>query len=144
MFPFVELVEGEPRHFYGCSKCSHYECENLNDESDPLVAESLERLRRDAEEKFASLGEKNIATLAARIRLISRIQYGAAFLLLVTGVVLISITGYPWHLLNTTALAALIFFQGMRSSYRYWQLVNRTLYQPGAFRAWLRSGQWLI
>lgn len=144
MFPFTEPVDGIDRDFYGCSRCDHYEAADLSDGKDAVVADSLSRLRKIADSRIGGLSAEETAHLKSRLKSNSRFQYLFSLAFLATGVYLIFRTGSAWSLLNATALAALLFAHGLRSSYRYWQVCNNIFYQPGAFRRWLGLGQWLV
>ena len=144
LFPFVEEIQGVAHDFYGCSKCDHFQTADLSDERDEAVADSLGRLRRIVSTRIDGLSRDEALRLQRRLKSNSRYQYFFSVVLLVTGVTLLEITGSAWPLMNSTALGALLFVHGLRSSYRYWQVCNNVFFQPGAFRRWLGLGQWLV
>lgn len=144
MFPFTEPVKGEDRDFYGCSRCDHFEAADLANEKDAVVAESLGRLRELANERIDGLSQEQAQVLKQRLKSNSRFQYFFSVVLLSAGGYLFYLSGSAWYLLNATGLSMLLFAHGLRSSYRYWQVCNNMFYQSGAFRRWLRLGQWLI
>lgn len=43
-----------------------------------------------------------------------------------------------------TCVITAFFVNGMRRSYRYWQLENKIIFQEGAFKEWLKSGNWFV
>lgn len=144
MFPFTELVEGESRKFFGCSRCDHFEAVNLSNSEDVVAAESLSRLREIAASRLGSLSPQERERRNDRMKVASRLQYLFSVGLLVFAVVLLFRTDAIWPPLNVAAFSVLLFAHGLRSSYRYWQVRNNILYQPGSFRRWLGLGQWLV
>lgn len=76
-------------------------------------------------------------------RIRSRWHYvGALILLIVAGYFLVVDPG--WTGMNALGLAALNFAQGLRASYRHWQMRTRTFFVEGAFKEWLAQGHWLV
>jgi hypothetical protein len=72
----------------------------------------------------------------------ARIYYGASALL---GLGFLYMIGSGSSLLlafNWLAIAAALFVLGLTKAYRAWQVKTGTLFVPGAFWGWLRSGKW--
>lgn len=144
MFRFDETIEGQPREFFGCSRCDHFEAVDLSDEKDAVASDSLSRLRSITEDRLKTIGKDGVDNMRRRYRINSRFQYFFSFVLLGFGFYLLVAGGSAWTLINASALALLMFAQGLRLSYRHWQLANGELYRPGAFRRWMAEGKWLI
>lgn len=139
MFRFSEVVDGVSKEFYGCSHCDHFE--PLDVERDPEALHDLQDLARHRLEEMTAEQRAN-AERTYRWR--SRGSLAISLVFLVGGFwVLLSGIGVAISL-NLGAMAALFFVQGLRASYRYWQLETGMLYQPDAFKLWMASGKWLV
>jgi hypothetical protein len=76
----------------------------------------------------------------------SRIYYACALCCFVYLIYCIIFTDAPLLRIIPTYLAVISAFlvNGMRRSYRYWQLRNKVIYQEGAFKIWLYEGKWFV
>ncbi|MFC4423558.1 hypothetical protein [Cupriavidus pampae] len=132
-------VDGQQQPFRGCDNCDYYEARDVRRDDD-----SLSRLREIAEERLQDMGGEEIALQTRRFRRLSRIWYALALLVAAGALALVMLQlfglTFVFLLLFSINLAA----QGMAASYRYWQLSHRTLFVRGAFRQWLRNGEWII
>jgi len=139
LFPFSEIVEGQPRRFLGCNFCDHYQAADLS--VDPA---STKRLQHLAAIQTASLSPEDLATLIARYRKRSRWHYFFSVAAICWSIYLLCTGAMAWSFLNAMVIALLMFVQGLVASYRNWQLLNSRLYVPGSFFEWLKAGQWLV
>lgn len=147
LFPFSEKIAGAEQHFYGCSQCDYYQAKSIDND---LSAQK--RLREVAFAKINEMGPKEYAKLVRKYQLGSRWLYAFALVATVFGCGLFGYglaTDAPagdvaLPFLSALAVSIFLFVQGLVASYRHWQVRERLFFIPGAFKRWLRTGQWLI
>lgn len=139
LFKFTVEKDGELHRALGCNLCAHYEASDV----DADVA-SQERLRAIVQRQRKAIGEAGLTERHRKHVLMSRFFYFGAAVLWCVATYHVVFRGVGWGFGNALALSVWMFTQGLRTSYRSWQLATNTFYQPGAFMVWLKSGQWLV
>lgn len=139
MFRFFEVFDGEEKEFYGCNTCAHFE--PLDVEGDK---EALARMQALAKERLAGMTPEQRSNAGRTYCYRSRSSFVFATLLLVVGFYLLLWSDMVATALNVAAMSALFAVQGLRASYRYWQLETGVFYQPGSFKKWFSTGKWII
>ncbi|WP_454727973.1 MULTISPECIES: hypothetical protein [Cupriavidus] len=135
---FEEPIDGRQRAFRGCDTCDYYEAGNVAQDND-----SLARLHAISDERLREMGDEVEVQIRKFLRL-SRIWYSLAVLMVLTAVVLVALQWFGLTFVYLLLFGMNLAVHGMAASYRHWQLKHRQLYVKGAFRQWLRTGEWII
>jgi hypothetical protein len=138
LYPFVEIDgDGVEHTALGCSRCDHFQAINVAEDR-----ESLERLSGLAAQKLAELSGGDRARMSRKQLVLSRVFYAIALMIFAFAFYSVfALSG--WSVLNAAGLGSYVFVQGMKSSYRHWQLESDALFQPGSFWKWIGQGSWL-
>lgn len=132
----------------------HWLCQNPDCQADELLPMDLDDAREWAKQIHNDVAAKQIETMQAddmepylkTHRVFSRIMYLGAFICLL-------FLFYGLAFSNTSVLKLLIiyitigaafFVNGMKRSYRCWQIQNKRLFDQAAFKDWLRNGRWFV
>jgi hypothetical protein len=134
-------LENDPaqRVYLGCAACDYVQLQAV-DEHDPegqRIAESL------ADTLYRSRTPEEINNAVVNHRNMSRIFYGIAVVTLLYAAYVI-FDNRPLHGLVMLSFALCVGANGFKQAYQSWLVRNRQIGKPGAFRAWLRSGEWVI
>ncbi|WP_432262882.1 hypothetical protein [Cupriavidus sp. TMH.W2] len=139
MYPFEEIVDGELRQFRGCEHCDHFEAVDINRDAD-----SMSRLHALSQTRMTEMGDTALHAQQRKFRRLSRVWYLLAVLTLMLAgwQVLANALGLTFVFLLLFSVNLAVY--GMAASYRYWQVGHRQLFVKGAFRHWLKKGEWIV
>jgi hypothetical protein len=121
-----------------CGACDYFE---------PLSGpgeQELALLQADARRRLSELQPSDLEQIQRGHRRSARV-----FFVMALGMVLYALYTLLWTdraglLLPLGGFGVLFLAQGLKSSFRHWQIESGTLFQPGAFKRWVRQGQWVI
>lgn len=132
----------------------HWVCQNPECEADELMPldnnearDWAKQLHNElASEKIQVMEEAEMEPYVKTHRVFARIMYACSFacILYFLYAAAFSDTSLFKLLLIYLPVSAAFFVNGMKRSYRCWQLRERRLFDEGAFKEWLGTGRWFV
>lgn len=97
-------------------------------------------------DKITDLTDEELDQYAKTHKFYSRLYYLAALVCFLYFMYILAFSKISIFkiCLPYTGVTTAFFVNGMRRSYRYWQLQNKIIFQEGAFKEWLKSGNWFV
>lgn len=139
----IEGGEGKAKVLYPWN-CDHCEFHILAPNDRKEVKSILDRCRAThILETVSTLEQQEIERLAAGHKFQSRFFFAVSCLVL-SGFAYMLATSTIMVAMNWLAIAFVLWVYGMKKSYRYWQVMTRTLYQSGSFWFWFKNSRWLV
>lgn len=141
-----EIEFGVDLYYWNClnPKCRAYELLPLDKIDAKKWAQTMQN--SFASERINNLSNSEYNTNIKSHIFYSRLFYTAALCCFIYLIYCILFTDAPLLriLIPYTAIIIAFFVNGMRRSYRYWQLKNKIIFQDGSFKKWLYKGRWIV
>lgn len=104
----------------------------------------LAELHDDALYQIGLLSDDDYRNIVRGHLISSRIFFGMALAILFYAFYILFFTNYPGLLVPVSGFGVLFVSLGIKSSYRYWQISTRTIFEKGAFQRWFKQGRWIV